>query len=267
MRIRRLIALLMCVIMTVTASACGETTGSGGQLRIVKEYEVYDISIAFRQDDYVINYVDAAIKELTADGTTDSIAVRWGLQDSVDFPSDEDALDVFEYIPWRRLLVGVEADAMPLSYVENGEYVGFDVEMVKAVCEKLGWEYVFIPIDAVDTYVELSSGNIDCAWGGLAIDRTDTRVALLDSYTQNALVVVVRSDSGIRTEGGLDDMTLAVDADQSFMELLDADAGLRDSLGKVSRLTGGTAACFEALWSGEADAIIVHRLAAQYYGR
>ena len=36
---------------------------------------------------------------------------------------------------------GIDPEYPPFSYRdENGEFTGFDVDLCKAVCEKLGWE-------------------------------------------------------------------------------------------------------------------------------
>lgn len=60
-----------------------------------------------------------------------------------------------------------------MSYLDGETYSGFDVELAREVCSRLGWEAKFISIKAENAYVELSSGNIDVAWGGLALARED----------------------------------------------------------------------------------------------
>jgi ABC-type amino acid transport substrate-binding protein len=83
----------------------------------------------------------------------------------------------------------------------------------------------------------------------------------------NELVLIVRADSGIRSKAKLSGKTLAIDVGAKYMDALDSDADLKSRLGKVSRLTGGAQACFAALDSGEADAVIVYSVAARYYGK
>ena len=95
----------------------------------------------------------------------------------------------------------------PMNYKDaNGDFVGFDTELAKAVFEKLGYKVVFKEIEWDQKFVNLNSGNIDCIWNGLtpeAVDEDGTpRTEKADfsyNYMDNTQVVVVRSDSGIAT--------------------------------------------------------------------
>ena len=39
-----------------------------------------------------------------------------------------------------------DADAFPMSYIEGDSYSGFDVELAREVCSRLGWTAKFISI-------------------------------------------------------------------------------------------------------------------------
>lgn len=54
----------------------------------------------------------------------------------------------------------------PMNYIENGELVGFDTELAKAVFSNLGYKIEFVEIDWAQKYTELESGSIDCIWNG-----------------------------------------------------------------------------------------------------
>ncbi|NCB50368.1 MAG: transporter substrate-binding domain-containing protein [Clostridia bacterium] len=266
----RPVALLLAFCLLFLLCACGsgdDTAASNGKYRTLETFEDQTFAIGFRNDDFVRYYVEAAIKELAADGTIHNIAVQWFSEDATTFESDSEALDRIGDIPGRTLIIGLDEDAFPMSYADGNGYSGFDVDVARAVCGKLGWDIKFIPINSADAYVELSSGNIDCAWGGLSLDTETSDYTVLPSYMTNSLVLIVRSDSGINSKGRLSGKTLAIDVAAKYIDVLNSDADLKDSLGQVTRLTGGAQACFEALDSGEADAIIVYSVAARYYGK
>ena len=53
-----------------------------------------------------------------------------------------------------------------------------------------------ISIKAENAYVELSSGNIDVAWGGLALEREDVKYEVTAPYLTNDIVIVTLAQAG-----------------------------------------------------------------------
>ena len=111
-------------------AACGEVVG---RYRIVETLGEQSYAIGFRNNDYVRYYVEAALQELAADGTISGLANSWFIEDNTYFVARSGALDQFDGIPYRTLLIGADPDAYPLSYMENGQFTGFDVELARAV--------------------------------------------------------------------------------------------------------------------------------------
>ena len=90
----------------------------------------------------------------------------------------------------------------PMNYMENGELVGFDTELAKAVFVELGYDKViFKEINWGQKYVELNSGSVDCLWNGFTANGSDDgtpRDQLVDfsyKYMINKQCVVVKKDS------------------------------------------------------------------------
>lgn len=99
----------------------------------------------------------------------------------------------------------------PMNYLdENGELVGFDTELAKAVFENLGYEVVFKKIEWTAKYTDLKAGTIDCIWNGFTcnvadddgVQRTD-KVDFSYNYMENQQAIVVKKDSGIATAADL----------------------------------------------------------------
>ena len=100
----------------------------------------------------------------------------------------------------KELVIGY-TDYAPMNYTEGGELVGFDTELAKAVCEKLGYTPKFQKIDWNNKYMELSSGNIDCVWNGFTFNCEDDdgvkrsdKVDFSYAYMNNEQCVVVKAD-------------------------------------------------------------------------
>lgn len=263
-RIKGALALIIAVCLLL--SACGSQTQ--GRFRVLRSFGVQEFRIGFRNDDYLRYFMEAQLKVMAAEGITGAISRNWFSEDAATFPSDAAAMDAIEVIPYRNVIIGANPDAFPMSYLnEDGTFSGFDIDVVRTVCQRLGWDCSFQPIKAENAYVELSSGNVDVAWGGLALDGSATNFTVLAPYMANELVLVTRSDSGIRSVRGLKGKTLAIDVDQKYMDVLAQDQKLMDSLGEIRRMTGGMQSCFEAMDSGGADATIAYSVALIHYAR
>lgn len=267
-KLRAFTALLLIICMLLPLAGCGSSGSTYGNYRVLETLATENFAIGFRNDDYVRYYVEAALKELAADSTIYRLAVSWFGNDPTTFTADDKAMDSINGFPQRTLIVGVDKDAFPMSYIgDDGEYTGFDVELARKVCELLGWGVQFISIKAEDAYVELSSGNVDCAWGGLALDTKATNYSVMTPYLACDIVIASRADSGVRSTGKLKGKTVAMDVNEKYLTLLSSDAKLIEKIGQIKRLTGGAQACFDALNSGKADAVIVYSTALWYYGK
>lgn len=121
--------------------------------------------------------------------------------------------------------VGFDASFPPYGYRDdNGEYVGFDLDLAQEVCDRQGWELVKQPIDWDSKDMELNSKTIDCIWNGFTMseDRIDD-YTWTDPYIDNSQVFVVAKDSGIESFDDLADKIVAVQSASSALEALKSD--------------------------------------------
>ncbi len=99
----------------------------------------------------------------------------------------------------------------PMNYKDdNGELIGFDTDLAKAVFEGLGYTPVFKLIDWNNKYVDLNSGVIDCIWNGFTANTADddgvARAEKVDfsyNYMGNKQVVVAKDDANIKSAADL----------------------------------------------------------------
>ena len=132
----------------------------------------------------------------------------------------------------EKFIVGFDAAFPPYGYQdENGEYVGFDLDLAAAVCKRNDWELVKQPIDWNAKDMELNSGTISCIWNGFTMNGREDEYAWTDPYVDNSQVFVVKADSGIATFADLAGKSVAVQTDSSAEAALKEDDNkeLKDS--------------------------------------
>ena len=171
----------------------------------------------------------------------------------------------------KQLIVGFDAEYPPYGYMDdNGEYVGFDLDLAQEVCNRNGWELVKQPIDWDSKDMELKSGSIDCIWNGFTITGREEDYTWTEPYVDNSIVVVVSADSDIRTLDDLAGKVVATQADSSALAALTDDSednadnlALAASFADLQQVADYNSA-FMNLESGAVDAIAVDIGVAKY---
>ena len=126
----------------------------------------------------------------------------------------------------KSFTVGFDAEFPPYGYRDdNGEYVGFDLDLAAEVCARNGWSLVKQPIDWDAKDMELSSGTIDCIWNGFTINGRENDYTWSVPYVNNKQVIVVRADSDIKDQAGLAGKIVGVQQDSSALAALEEAPG------------------------------------------
>ena len=105
----------------------------------------------------------------------------------------------------EKIVIGLDDTFAPMGFRdEKGELVGFDIDLAKAVGEKLGIAVEFQPINWDTKDLELKNGNINLIWNGLTITEERKKQMLFsDPYLENSQVIVLKKDSAIKTKEDL----------------------------------------------------------------
>ncbi len=270
---KRIVAIVLCLCLCLSCTACG---GSSYRVKTVLTLVEQEYSLAFRTGDRTADFVKAAIETLNGEGKVDELAVKWFGDRIIRFERDADALDKLldlgngerEEIPQRDLIIGVDVNSFPMAYPTGTDYWGFDVELAMAVCERLGWTLKMQAIEKENVYIELSSGNIDCAWGGVALNHDEVAQGLYAEYgpyVENDIVIAVREGTLINNRLGLNNKKMAMCSTVEAMDALNSDERLAKRLGQVTRLAGGTTECFDYLYTGKCDAVLTDTTAMYYF--
>lgn len=273
--IRRALAVVLLAAMLLALPACSKTVG---RYRVLKTFGEEAFRIGYRLDDQVAVYVDAALRYLAADGTVRRLAVEWLGEDTTLIEPDSKPLKELGKIPKRTLIIGVNEAGFPLSFRDGRDFDGFDVALARAVCETLGWTPRFQAIAPGEVYVQLTSGNIDCAWGGMTLEDVNLtesgkekprsqQLALSAAYLKNEIVLISRADSRISSTRSLRGQSVMMDSSEKYITALQTDSGLVKRCGSIERVNGGAQQCFTALMNAECAAILTDSVALAYYNK
>ena len=155
-----------------------------------------------------------------------------------------------------------------MAYISNGEFWGLDAELAREVASMLGWEIKFQEIEKENVYIELYSGNIDCAWGGVALDPAEVeegKYTQYGPYIHNNVVIATRNGSTVWNKLRLNGRKMVMSSTPEAMEALNTDERLTKRLGQITRLAGGTPECFEYLYAGKCDVVLTDSTAVMYF--
>ncbi len=136
--------------------------------------------------------INNALYELRSDGTLDALKANWTGENATKKPYD------FQYHDaptGGQLVMATNATFPPYEFTEDDEVIGFDVDLMKAVCHKLNMELVVKNMDFDLIISDVVKGDSDVGVAGITV--TDERLKLVDfsnAYTTATQVVIVRKD-------------------------------------------------------------------------
>ena len=169
------------------------------------------------------------------------------------------------------LTVGFDQGYPPYGYVgDDGQFTGFDLELAKAVCEKMGWELKLEPIDWDAKDALIGSGTINCIWNGFTMENREDDYTFSEPYMYNEQVVVVKKDSGAKNLEDLAGKTVLTQVDSAALHVLEndnAEEGGQAALAatfKELQTIGDYNNAFMQLESGMVDAVACDLSIAAY---
>ena len=174
-----------------------------GKLMIVSDLvladETYGIA-ARKEGAYTAKIISKTIIDLYKEGKVLEIAKKYGLEQSlaiddsieINLSDETGKADYDAIVASGKLVIGYTIFA-PIAYEENNELIGFDIDLAKAVCEKLGLTPEFQIINWNTKVFELNSKSIDVIWNGMTItEELQETTSISIAYLKNKQVAVIR---------------------------------------------------------------------------
>lgn len=158
-------------------------------------------------------------------------------------------------------IVGMEPTFPPFEFTENDKYVGFDLDLAQALCDKMGvkMEVKSMGFDAL--IPALKSGQIDMIASGMdATEERAKQVAFTTPYFFDGYSVVVRKDN--TTINGFDDLKGKVVGAQVGTKPV--DIATEHGAATVKQYDANSQGWME-LNSGTCDAVVINTSVALFY--
>jgi polar amino acid transport system substrate-binding protein len=176
-----------------------------------------------------------------------------------------DTLSTWDEIEDRGyFIVGLDDTFAPMGFRDNnGNLVGFDVDLALEVSERLGVEVRFQPIDWDAKVLELDAGNIDMIWNGLTI--TESRLeemSFSNPYIANTQMVMLGANSSLSTISDLESLKVGVQISSAAEESVLAN-DVSSELGELVKYDDYNTALLD-LQNGTIDAVVIDEIMGRY---
>lgn len=164
------------------------------------------------------------------------------------------------------LVLGFDPGFPPMGFTtEDGDYVGFDIDLAYELCALLGVELQLQPIDWSAKELELNSGNIDVIWNGFSINpEREAALTFSMPYINNEMVLLVKADAPYQTLADLAGKKLGLQAGSTAVDALNNAADFKASLGEVAEFDMNTVLLLD-LEAGGVDVALLDVIVANYY--
>lgn len=157
-----------------------------------EEFAVEDYAIAMKKGSELKAKINAALADLKADGTVDKIIKNY-IGDDTKGKTPYVSPEGLER-PNGILKMGTEAQFPPYEYyAENQEIVGLDVDLARAVADKLGMTLEIVDMQFNGILDSIKTGKVDVGIAGMTVteDRL-LEVDFSDTYTTATQVIIVK---------------------------------------------------------------------------
>jgi polar amino acid transport system substrate-binding protein len=169
------------------------------------------------------------------------------------------------------LRIGTNAEYPPFEYKEGAEFAGVDMDLAKAIAEKLGMKYEIIDMEFDSLIPSLAGGKVDLAISAITIteDRKG-QVDFSDPYYVANQVIIAKPDTKLKIEkledlakykvGAQNGTTGQIYIDSMLVAAKKMDAkNLRKYATNIEAITD--------MLNGNIDFVIIDDSAAEGYGK
>lgn len=207
MKLKKIAALLLAVLMVVAMASCGKSAS--------KEVKVIDIKLtdedyAFgvkKGDPELLEKVNAYVKQIKEDGTLGKICDKYfgdGKPEGIDAGKVDSSKD--------QLVVATNAAFEPFEYKQGDKFYGIDMEVAAGLAKYLNKELVIVDMSFDAVCLSVSQGKADIAMAGLTIKpEREEFVTFSDSYyAASQKVVTLTSDTTFDSCKTADDVVAVI---------------------------------------------------------
>ncbi len=168
-----------------------EFVKKNSDLKILDDpFDEEEYSIAVKKGNTeLLTKIDDALTQLKADGTLDAIVSHWigDAPDHVSYTADSSVTRN------GTLVMATNAEFPPYESLDGGNIVGIDVDMMRAVCDKIGMELAIENMEFDSIIAAVNSGKADVGVAGMSVTpERQENVDFTQGYATSKQVIIVR---------------------------------------------------------------------------
>ena len=165
-----------------------------------------------------------------------------------------------------NLVLGLDDSFPPMGFRDkNGDITGFDIDLAKEVCKRLGVELKLQPIDWDSKILDLNSKDIDVIWNGLTItDERKQKISFSKPYIANKQIVIVSNSSTIDKITDLTGKTVGIQLGSSAEDAVRGNKKALESFKELAKYQDNIQALMD-LATERIDAVVVDEILGRYY--
>ncbi|WP_058308919.1 basic amino acid ABC transporter substrate-binding protein [Gracilibacillus massiliensis] len=161
------------------------------------------------------------------------------------------------------LSVVTEAGFMPFTYLDKGEVVGFDIDLLAAVMDEAGYDYQLENVGWDAMLLSVEKGEADLAIAGITVnDERKESYDFSSAYFESTHKVVFREGEGITSGEDIKDLKVGVQSGTTGAEAVEKILGKNHE--NISKYDSNTLALM-SLQSGDVDAVVTDNVVADEY--
>lgn len=171
-----------------------------------------------------------------------------------------------------KIIVGTSADFAPFEYKEDGEIVGFDIELIKEILKDQGYDKVEVRDMDFGTLIgALKQGKIDVIAAAMTItEEREQEIDFSDPYYEADQSIIVRKNSNMQLDKNQDLQNYSVGAQTGTTgagwieeNLVNNGTMDEDDFERYSKYT----LALQDLINGKIDAIVLDKPVARAFER
>ncbi|MBN1209695.1 MAG: ABC transporter permease subunit [Myxococcaceae bacterium] len=164
------------------------------------------------------------------------------------------------------LRVAIDATYPPMEFLENGQPVGFDVDLARELARRLGVRAQFIVMDWDGILAGLTSGRYDIILSSMNITPARRQQVDFIEYARMSQVFVTTRGQLIRTEQELAGRGVAVQTNTTSQRWVEQLRQRGVAVREIHPFPGATE-CFAAVKSGQAEVVVIDEPVGRYFSR
>ena len=164
-----------------------------------------------------------------------------------------------------KLVLGLDDTFAPMGFKdENGNVVGFDIDLAFEAARRMGVELETKPIEWSNSTSILTNGEVDVLWNGVNINEERKKyINFSKPYLNNRLVIVKSIDN--KTINSVDDLVgknVGIQSGGNYEQI--SNNPIISKIKSINKYNDNINLLLD-LQSGRLDAVIIDDIFAQYY--